>query len=184
MANDLPRFDRKEQVSIRGCAACLVLCLLVVGAATTLILLQCHPRGRVEISVKNIPDGTRFLCLAAESDDGLKLMDWSPQMIVPFRMPPRDCIMSYGSSDDRAPMTGRHVMWEFGDRYGIVTARGNDDWWITWFPAEKLPLEGRGLILGGGTVDVDLAQGTTEKLQPDLLARVGLQDLHWRDEKP
>jgi len=169
--------------SKRGCIGYLVVLVVIIGAVTVFVYYEFHPRDRVEISVQNIPLGTRFLCLISAKEGKIKLMDWSPYYIFPGRMAPGNCTMSYRSPDDQKAIANWHVMWDFGDRYGIVTRRIDKKWRITWFNAADLPLEGRGDLLGEGSVEMDLAKGQTEQVDADEIRRLGLQEMHWADEK-
>ena len=168
---------------MRGCIGCLAVLVLVVGAISAFIYFEFHPRDRVQISVSNIPAGTRFLCLAFERDGKVELMDWSIYYVVPGRMAPEDCTWSYRSPDDDQPIVNRYVMWEFAGRYGVVTRRTDEIWRITWFEANALPIQGRGFLLGQGEVDIDLAKGRTEQMNADDIRRFGFENAHWEDER-
>ena len=65
-------------------------------------------------------------------------------------------------------------MWVSGDRYGVVTRTG-EEWHITWFNADEVPLEGRSILFGRGDVTFDLDKARTEPLPEDEVTALGLR---------
>jgi hypothetical protein len=180
---DVPNIKLDYRASTRSCVGCVALLVIIAGAISAFIYFQFHPRDRIQIGVKNIPIGTRFLCLAVEKDGKIELMDWSPYYVFPGRMAAADCAMSYRTPDDNAPIVNWYVMWEFGSRYGIVTRRTDKVWRVTWFEANEVPIQGRGFLLGEGEVAIDITKGRTEEMNTDDVRRFGFQDYRWNDEK-
>jgi hypothetical protein len=153
-----------------------------IGGLSTFIYFQFHPRDRIAIEITNVPAGTRFLCLVAETEEGIVAMNWSPSMIVPFAMNPRDCTISYVMGTGPV-IANRYVMWRFGSRYGVVTRQDEKVWRVYWFQAQDVPLAGRRFLLGEGTAAFDLLKAKAEQPAADLLRRLGIEDLRWDDEK-
>jgi hypothetical protein len=68
----------------------------------------------------------------------------------------------------------KFIRWKPANRYGIVTERIDESWWVTWFEPSQVPVVGRSLLFGGGCVDFDLATGLAEKLSRAQAKRLGL----------
>ena len=179
--DDVPSFQLDHRVSKRGYIGCLAFVLLAIGGMATFVYFAFHPRDRVQCTVKNMPVGTRWFCLASENDGQIELMDWSPYHIFPGRMTPQSCTLSYPAEEAR--LVRRDVMWQFGNRYGVVTRGTDKKWRITWLNAADVPIHGRVFLFGEGEVEMDLAKGQTELMNTDDIRRFGFQDFRWNDEK-
>lgn len=181
MHDEVPSIKLDDRQSKRGCIGCLLLVLIAVGTVTTFVYFQFHPRDRITIAVKSIPVDTRFLCIVAETDEGIIAMNWSPSMVVPFEMEPRDCTMSYVMG--RPEISDWSVMWKFGSRYGVVTREPDKVWRVHWFQADEVPLVGRSVVLGEGAATFDILKARTEQLPAETLRQLGFEDMRWDDEK-
>jgi hypothetical protein len=178
----VPDIKRDDRVSKRGCVGCLLLMLAGIGGVSAFVYFQLHPRDRIAVTIKNVPAETRFLCIVTETDEGIRAMNWSPSMIAPFEMEPRDCGISYVMHHGPT-IANRFVMWRFGLRYGVVTRQPEKVWRIHWFQAEDVPLEGRRFLLGEGTAIFDILNAKSEQPAAEILRRLGIDDLRWDDDK-
>ncbi len=178
----VPDIERVDRVSKRGCVGCLLLMFAGIGGVSAVVYFQIHPRDRTAVTIKNVPAETRFLCIVTETDEGIRAMNWSPSMIVPFEMEPRDCTISYVMHDGPT-ISNRFVMWRFGSRYGVVTGRSEHMWRIHWFQVANVPLQGRGFVFGEGAATFDILEAKAEQLPADAIRQLGFEDLRWDDEK-
>jgi hypothetical protein len=178
----VPDIRRDDRVSKRGCVGCLLLMLAGAGGVIAFVYFQFHPRDRIAVTIKNAPAETRFLCIVTETDEGIRAMNWSPSMVVPFEMEPRQCTISYVMHDGPT-ITNRFVVWRFGSRYGVVTRQPEKVWRVHWFQAENVPLEGRSFLFGEGAATFDILKARTEQLPAEAVRELGFEDLRWDDEK-
>ncbi len=181
MDDDVQSVKLGDRASKRGCVGRRLVVLAVVGAVTGFVYFQFHPRDRVAVEIKNIPADTRFLCVVAETDDGMLAMNWSPAKIMPFEMKPGGCTMSYVMG--QPAISNRHVMWRFGSRYAVVTRQAEKAWQVHWFQAESVPLQGRGLLLGEGGVSFDILRAKTEQLPAEVVRELGFGSQCGGDER-
>lgn len=180
---DRSRADGRRSLSQLGWVIALGLLTLLVFAGSLRVYFSMYPRNRVKVSVIGIPDQTHFISIVAEEDGELENMDWSPGFggMAMGRMHPRDCTASFrnpGMSDTLETF----VYWRWGARYGVVRRELDKTWWVTWFSAPEVPLRGRGLLAGRGSVEFDLAKGNTEPLPLEHIERLGLADIRRADE--
>jgi hypothetical protein len=179
--DSVPNIRKADRVSKRGRIGSLVVLLAVIGAVSALVYFQFHPRDRIAIEITNVTVGTRFLCIVADTDEGIVAMNWSTSKVgPPFEMNPRRCTFSYVMYDGPV-ITNRHVTWRFGSRYGVVARQPEKVWRIHWFRAEDVPLEGRSFLFGEGTVAFDILKARTEQPAAEVLEQLGIDDVSWDD---
>jgi hypothetical protein len=177
-----PSVKLNEHASKRACLGCLALLIGIVIGCSAFVYFQFHPRNRVEVTVKNVPAETWFLCLVAETDEGMLAMNWSPWMIAPFEMAPRDCGFSYVMH--RGPTIEHlYAMWKFGSRYGVVTRHPEKVWRVHWFDPADVTLEGRSFFFGEGAATFDILKSTTEQLPVEAVRELGFDDIRWDGER-
>lgn len=162
--------------SLRRKYVIFLLVLLPLSILTVLIYLgyECnYPRDEVRVTVTGIPQDVSFACLVAESQgrlQGMKL--YRRHIFGPF-------VLSHLQSlnrEDAGDFKDR-VAWMFGERYGVITCNTDKTWHITWFHASEVPWEGRSVLLGGGSVLLDLSKGRTEQLPRDEVEALDLECL-------
>ena len=178
MDDGIPEIKRDDRVSKRRCVGFLLLMLVGIGVIA-FVYFQFHPRDRVVVTIKNVPAETRFLCIVAETDEGIRAMNWSRSN---FEMEPRDCAISYVINDGHA-IPNQFVMWRFGSRYGVITRHPEKVWRVHWFQAEDMPLEGRSFLVGEGTAVFDMLKAKTEQPAAEVLRGLGIDDIHFVDNK-
>ena len=154
--------------------------LLVIFVAVTL-WAYCifNPPWRVCVHLTNIPAGTTFVSLVADSGGALHNMDWSPrsEISVPFTMHPADCIWSVQNPDNLDVDWHSYVRWQPGERYGVVTRSTDGTWNVAWFEADSVPIQGRLWLLGGGEASFDITAGRTAPLPAEQLRTLGLDEV-------
>jgi hypothetical protein len=166
----------------RIACALLLTFLAAVGALAVHFFFVLNPRDRVEVSIVNVPAGTYFLCVVTDSDGAIKTMDWSVKLLVCYQLHPNSS-RSYGHWDDPNVRLHQHVMWMWGDRYGVVSRKTDKTWWVTWFRSVDVPFKDRGWARGGGTVEFDLSEGKTEPLPSEQIRQLALQDVLEPDDE-
>jgi hypothetical protein len=171
----LSNAEPKPDSSWRGCFGCLSALCLVAGVLGLLVYFTFHPRNRVRVHFTNVPQDIGFLSVIAETDGTLSNMNWSPEMLVPLDMDPRECIWSYRwPGQSNRDSTSYFVWWKQGRRYGIVTLNTEKKGSVTWFEPADVPFKGRSFLLGGGEVEFDLAKGRTEDFPRSKAKALGL----------
>jgi hypothetical protein len=173
------RFRAKRRVSVS-----LLASGILVGLGILFLLGITRPRNRVSISIRNIPGGVNCLFLVSESNGKFYKLPWSLWKFFYGSAEPVGCSLSdcdpvrpqeiHQPLDDD-PRSGLHVLWVYGDRYGVVTRTTDENWHVTWFDATDVPLKERRWLSGGGRADFDLAKGKTELLTPNGVKQLGLE---------
>jgi hypothetical protein len=120
--------------------------------------------GRVWVHVENLSPGTTFWSVASEQDGMLRSMNWyRGRSLTGGQKHPATGGWSYpGLSETHAK---GQVVWQEGERYGVVTRNKDNVWLITWFgPDVHKPDE----------VKLNLSQGVPTPLTPQQLKELGL----------
>jgi hypothetical protein len=76
--------------------------------------------------------------------------------------------------DFSSPQRDRHLHWKNANRYGIAIEMIDETYRIIWFRPEEVPIAGQSLFFGGGSVDFDLARGSSEPLSREKAKRLGI----------
>lgn len=172
--------NQQSPVSGRRKRVVVGVILLAVAAAAALWVNNIFsPPWRVRVHIANIPKGTTFASLVAESGGTLSNMEWSPsnELSTPFTMHPAECIWSYQTPDDPKVNWHAYVRWQPGERYGLVTRSTDGTWRVSWFGADSVPIRGRLRLFGGGEVSFDVAGGQTVPLTVEQVKALGLQKI-------
>jgi hypothetical protein len=152
-------------VLIPGLIACCCLAGWIFFANSCI-----HPRDEVTVIV----DPGREIAKGVFADSGGQLHAMRPYFgaesytgSFSFSHGPRDSTERMGQ-----------VRWKFGSRYGVVLeVRENNPpvtkWSVVWFRAADVPLKGRSLFTGGGTVTFDLSKGQRESLSKEKAEQFG-----------
>lgn len=156
--------------------------VLAVAGGALAVRWFTAPPWRVRVHVANLPAGTDFACLAAESDGTLHALDWSPPGILPppLTMHPAQCGWSLQRPEDPKVDWHAYVRWRPGERYGVVT-RTAGVWRVHWFDADAVPLRGRWWPVRGGEAAFDVAVGQAASLSAGQVAAMGLSDVRVGD---
>jgi hypothetical protein len=172
--DDEPQLDGSRK-SRWGCVGFLSLVAIGLGLWGYFAF---NPRDRIRVTFRNVPPGTTFLSIIAETDGLASNMNWSPQLILPFEMAPGRCTWSRRFPDNgHEDETHYFVMWIEGARYGLVTRNTDKQWSVTWFGAAAVPLEGRIFLLGGGRATFDMVRGKTEAFPLGKVEALGLDEV-------
>jgi hypothetical protein len=150
--------------------------LVIVAAGAFWAYRSFNPPWRVRVHLTNIPVGTNFVSLVADSGEALRNMEWSPnsELSVPFTMHPARCIWSFQNPDRPKVDWHAYVRWQPGERYGVVTRSRDGTWRISWFEADSAPIRGRRWLLGGGEASFDITAGRTVPLSAEQVRTLGL----------
>lgn len=154
-----------------------VLTLLVIGGCGLLGFTTCNPRDLVTVSIKNIPPNTRFLSLAALTDNGPVTMQWASP--YPIRIGPPEAWdpAEWGPYAIEHPELEWQTYWRTGQKYGVVMQTRKGEWKVAWFPAAEVPVRGRNWLGGEGQVEFDLSKAEVVPLDADTVRALGLQDV-------
>jgi hypothetical protein len=79
---------------IIGRIFCILLLTILIVIGLFLLYFAFHPYNRVEVSISDIPRGTHFLSLVAETDGTVESMNWFSGMFSLSEMRPDDCVVS------------------------------------------------------------------------------------------
>lgn len=153
--------------------------LAVVAGGALWVFLGVNPPWRVRVNVANLPVGTHYASLVADSGGTIRNMEWSPQseLMVPFTVHPAACIWSAHDPDRPEVDWPAYVRWQSGERYGVVTRHTDGTWRVTWFGAEAVPVRGQRWLLGRGEAAFDLAAGRTVPLAAERVRALGLDEV-------
>jgi hypothetical protein len=150
---------------------------LLLGVVTVVLLVYRHarPPDRCEVAITGIPQGTEFLCLAAERDGQLHAMRWSREGVLsPFLTNATGSQWSHPDPNHPQLAPGAHVQWQPGDRYAVVTRNVRGAWFVTWLDPSAIQFHDHVPILGGGRARLELSRGVTEPLPRERLRELGL----------
>lgn len=168
---------RKNSKSGRwGRRAVWAILLVIVGSTMVWVYSIFNPSWRVRVYITNIPAGTNFISLVADSGGALCNMDWSPsdELSIPFIMHPAECIWSHPRVPNLAELDwDAYVQWQQGERYGVVTRNTTGTWNVCWIEADAIPVRGQRLF-GNRVGTFDLATGKTVPLLEAQLEALGL----------
>jgi hypothetical protein len=153
--------------------------LFILGSGFLLVVLVYggyrffNPYDEVATEIEGIPSDTVFVCLVADSEDGLKALPWSLAKVIPFSMHPDNCTVSstgQGESKHRAK-----VRWINANRIGVLRKTAAGEWRVAWFEMAKAKPKHRSFLLGGGltTLDVSQADGN-ESMTVEQLHSLGM----------
>jgi hypothetical protein len=128
-------------------------CLAVVAIAAYGLFRLANPSDWVEVTFRNLPQGTREPYLVADRPGGLRIMSPYVSMVLPFPLPVRLGQQS-GQGTDGGPVTDS-VQWVEGRRYGLIARLDDGSWRLWWLGPDDLrrPLFIRHLV-GGGEASV------------------------------
>jgi hypothetical protein len=160
-------------------------CLLgvvVVVALVYRVYLYFHPYNHVGIEVRDMPADTAFACLLAQLPGGPVLMPISLQKVFPFTMHPDHCAGCYRGDGEIRPLRG-HVRWVSGSRVGVLLKAKSKAWRIAWFDGAASRVQGRSLLLGGGSWSVSLLDAVREQPLDDAELRALGFDYALKEEK-
>lgn len=168
---------QKEQVSWKGCFGCLGLVLAAAGALYVYGFASCNPSDKVMATFRNIPVGTIRLSVIAESDGKLDNVHWFGHYVlgVPSPIHPGDAGFYRPAHLERD--ASWEIQWKQADRFGVVIQRDDRSWWVTWFDAGDVPINGRTPVLGGGSAIFDLNNGRAEPFPLEKVKDLGLTGL-------
>ena len=154
-----------------------VILITVVAAAALWVGSIFSPPWRVRVYIANIPGGTNFASLVADSGGTLSNMEWSPnsELSMPFTMHPAQCNWSYQNPDNPKVDWHAYVRWQPGERYGVVTRSTDGTWRVCWFETDSVPIRGRLWVLGGGEASFDVAARQTAPLPMEQVRALGLE---------
>lgn len=142
-----------------------------------------NPSWRVRVYILNLPAGTYFVSLIAESEGTLRNMDWSPtsELSTPFTMHPADCSWSclVNPVDPKVDWHA-YVQWQSGRRYGVLTQDTGGSWRVIWFEADKSPIPGLKRFLGVGEATFDVVVGKMMRLPAEDVIALGLDKVERR----
>jgi hypothetical protein len=137
------------------------------------------PPDCVLVRVNNNDPAVRFICLLVETPAGPEALpywwhyayDMGVYRLHPNQYPgtPNG---NYGTMAGLGRPANLQVSWREGDRYGVLTWDGTDDWRVWWFGRNEVPVQGSSWLFGGGDVTIRLPGGGLPA-DPDLLDRVG-----------
>ncbi|HBI44930.1 MAG TPA: hypothetical protein DDY78_19050 [Planctomycetales bacterium] len=151
---------------------------LAAGAAVLLFLVYTcpYPPDHVCFVITNVPDDARFLCLLSDSQGRMRPMQWyvGEMLQKPAKVAPKPYSFDYGRNEHAS---AGFVAWEIGDRYGVAVKSASGTWQVFWLPAAQVPLEGRSVIFGGGTIRIDLSKVVAQPLSDDAANALGLQQI-------
>lgn len=151
--------------------------LLLLGAGLWVGLpffISGHARNYVGVSITHLPDEVYFTCVASEVHGKLHVMKWY-EMGIPGDYTEDPVNVGYYPGGVGHDVTSTVAAWVFGDRYAILSRTKGGSWYVTWFEADAVPLEGRSLLTGGGTATFDIPKGRTEALPDADVKALGLQ---------
>jgi hypothetical protein len=151
--------DQSKRFPNWGCLLALAICLFLAYR----LYLYFNPYDEVTVSVSDVPPGTKFLCLVADTPQGAVAMPWLLRKAGPFTMHPDRCVVSYFYNEDK-PHFRAEVQWISSSRVGVLRRTKEDKWFVAWFDEPKSHLQNRSLLLGGGEWAVSLNEA--DKVQP------------------
>jgi hypothetical protein len=137
------------------------------------VTCQIPDEDEVTAAIAGVPAGTNFVCVAFEKDSALQCLKWySTNGILVTRLHPAQSIGSFRDEPDFLS----HVVWQPGDRYGVVTRDNNDVWRVTWFGPE---------VLQGRYARFEMTGKAAVPLTPKQLTALGLDKVRpHRFEQP
>lgn len=162
----------------RRAIVCALLLVIVAGAAFG-VRSYFVPPWRVRVHLTNIPVGTKYASLVADSGGDLRNMEWSPtsEFATPFTMHPAQCIWSYHNPDNPKVDWNAYVHWQTGQRYGVATRSTDGTWRVHWFESDAVPIRGRRWLLGGGEASFDITAGQVVGLSAEQVRALGLDKI-------
>src|SRR5947209_495418 len=131
---NLPLAVKMKRWCVTGSVTFLILNLVVICAVLLYLYLTFNPPQRVQVRLINLPPEVYFACLVSRTDQGMEVMDWSPEseIMMPFAMHPARCVWSFRDTDSAGDDTTAYVNWR-NSSYGIVTRSKKCAWKIAWF---------------------------------------------------
>ncbi|HEV3237979.1 MAG TPA: hypothetical protein VGZ25_13390 [Gemmataceae bacterium] len=157
-----------------GCLLTLVFCLVLPFYAIQLFF---EPYDKVNVTIEDCPLDTRFVCLVADLPHGMEVMMWSLTKVFPFKMHPKDCIVSYqlgGERDLKTPFQA-NARWINSNRIGVLHQEGETRWIISWFEGDRTKVKNKSILFGGGQWEVSMSMASEEQiLSPKQLRDIGL----------
>jgi hypothetical protein len=143
----------------------LVLGLAVGGCLTAGFVCYKHfEPEEVRVTFVNIPRGTHYYCVVADTPDGLEPMNWSATLIFRAVTPAIPGAGERGVDWPPEQEAVHCVIWRTGRRYGVVQWRFDGTWWVTWFDPSSPEVEHRKSFWDRGAITFDLAKGNTQRL--------------------
>jgi hypothetical protein len=131
-----------------------------------------HPYDEVAVVIENIPANVDFVCVVADTEGGLRPLDWSLSKLFPFTMHPDSCTVSFsrGAAENRA-----NVRWRHSQQIGVLCRTVDREWFVAWLEPDEARVKHRSLLFGGGTamLDVNRAQ-RKQSLSHDQLRLLGM----------
>jgi hypothetical protein len=151
-----------RSIGIRaGCLATLLAILSVAYFA----YLRCNPYDEVAATIRDVPRDTVFLCIVADTPQGVTVMPWYVKKVLPDTMHPDSCTVSFRLSGDTGAHRG-NVRWTKAKRIGVLQKTEADTWKIAWFDTLQSEVQRRSLVFGGGTWEVSLRDANEEQDLP------------------
>lgn len=154
--SDLP--DRPSRSANWGCLLALATCLVLAYC----LYLYFNPYDEVNVSVRDIPPGSTFLCFIAEKPQGAAVMPWLLSKVGPFTMHPKNCVVSFLAKDQF--QFHAKVRWISSSRVGVLRRTKENKWFVAWFDEPKSQLKNRCLLFGGGEWAASLQEA--DEVQP------------------
>ena len=151
---------------------------LVLIIAVFCITYGCYrffnPYDKVTTNIQGLPVNADFVCMVADTDDGLKAMEWSLAKVLPFSMhPDRSTVSSlvHGKTSHHA-----NVRWIFSKRVGVLHRTADRAWTVSWFDPPASQPEGRSFLFGGGSVTMDLSNtNNQQQMSTEQLRSLGME---------
>jgi hypothetical protein len=167
----------------RWLIGCLIPALLAgfgLAGWITFVSVCMPPRDQVTVIIEPLllPENTKLRALVVDHHGQFHAMRCYDMMMGGLsRNGDINTVVGSGGDAKRTAI----VMWEFGNRYGVLIQKitykewikgepnvpFDENWRILWFNAADVPIEGRSFFTGGGKVAFDLSRGQSEPLSKE-----------------
>jgi hypothetical protein len=128
--------------------------------------------GAVKIGVTNLPGGTRYASVVADSGGQIQNMDWLVKTaMIRGRMHPQQCVWSYHDGKNPKINWDAYVCWVEGERYGVLTCNEKDEWRVTWFGSD---------VRRNSVAHFDITKGTPGTAIPEQVQSLGLEKVQFK----
>ena len=154
----LDALPNRSRLKVKGCILLvIVVCLSLVYG----VYPYFNPYNHVATVITDIPAGTTFVCLVADTKEGTVVMPLSAQKVFPFTVHP-----DKGASrkpDSVSPEWGP-VRWVANRRVGVLLRSESGVWRVKWFDSARSELQDRSLLFGGGWWRASLRDAAEEEV--------------------
>lgn len=149
----------------------LLLTLALCVALSYRVYLAFNPYNEVTTEIVGISPKIDFVCVVAETENGLTAMHWARAKVVPVSIHPNDLFSTMVEPTDEIR---DKVHWINGRRAGVLARDRDGRWTASWFNQEQLQWHGRSILWGGGSVILEIGKAEdTQVIGPTELLAAG-----------